>query len=80
MPKREKVKGINMADAKTKKGFNPLRFFREVRMEGRKITWPSRQETTVSTIAVFIMVVIASTFLYFADQILAWAVRLIMGF
>ena len=79
MPKREKVKGINMADAKTKKGFNPLRFFREVRMEGRKITWPSRQETTVSTIAVFIMVVIASTFLYFADQILAWAVRLIMG-
>lgn len=69
-----------MADAKTKKGFNPLRFFREVRMEGRKITWPSRQETTVSTIAVFIMVVIASTFLYFADQILAWAVRLIMGF
>ncbi len=69
-----------MANAKTKKGFNPVRFFKEVKIEGRKITWPTRQETTVSTIAVFIMVFIAAVFLYFADQIIAWAIRLIMGF
>ena len=69
-----------MADAKAKKGFNPVRFFKEVKIEGKKITWPSRQETTVSTIAVFVMVFIASVFLYFADQIMAVAVRLIMGF
>ena len=80
MPKREKVKGITMADAKAKKSFNPVRFFKEVKIEGKKITWPTRQETTVSTIAVFIMVFIAATFLYFADQILAWGVQQIMGF
>ncbi len=66
-----------MAKAKSK---NPFNFLREVKMEGKKVTWPSRQETTVSVIAVFIMVVIASTFLYLSDQILAWGVRLIMGF
>ncbi|MGH1399240.1 MAG: preprotein translocase subunit SecE [Alphaproteobacteria bacterium] len=59
---------------------NPIKFFKEVRNEGKKVTWPTRQETITSTIAVFIMVVVASIFLYFADQIIAWAIRLIMGF
>ena len=58
----------------------PLEFFKQVRSEGKKITWPSRHETTVSTIAVFIMVFIAAVFLYFSDQIIAWIVRMIMGF
>ena len=78
-PKGNKAKGFKMANAKTKKT-NPLMFFRQVKAEGKKVTWPTRQETTVSTIAVFIMVTIASVFLYFADQIIAWAIRLIMGF
>ena len=69
-----------MSDTKTKKGFNPVRFLKEVKIEGKKITWPTRQETTVSTIAVFIMVLIAAVFLYFADQIMAWGVQRIMGF
>ena len=50
---------------------SPVEFFRQVQGEGKKVTWPSRKETTVSTIAVFIMVTIASIFLYFADQIIA---------
>ena len=54
-------------------------FIREVRNESKKVTWPSRKETTVSVIAVFIMVFFASLFLYFADQIIAWAVRLVMS-
>ncbi|MCC6598960.1 MAG: preprotein translocase subunit SecE [Alphaproteobacteria bacterium] len=57
----------------------PITFFKQVRIEARKITWPSRQETMVSTIAVFIMVFFASLFLYFADQIIAYVVRLIVG-
>lgn len=55
-------------------------FIRQVRAEVKRITWPSRKETTVSTISVFIMVTIAATFLYVADQIIAWVVRFIMGF
>ena len=58
---------------------SPIEFVRQVRAEGRKVTWPTRQETTVSMIAVFIMVFISSIFLYFADQIIAYAIRLIMG-
>lgn len=58
----------------------PIEFLRQVRNEAKKITWPSRKETTVSTISVFIMVFIAATFLYFADQVIAFVVRLIMGF
>lgn len=58
----------------------PIGFIRQVRAEAKKITWPTRQETTVSTIAVFIMVFIASIFLYLSDQIIAFLIRLIMGF
>lgn len=58
----------------------PIEFFRQVRSEARKITWPTRQEVVVSTIGVFAMVFVAALFLYFADQILAWGVRVIMGF
>ncbi|MGH1403007.1 MAG: preprotein translocase subunit SecE [Alphaproteobacteria bacterium] len=64
--------------AKVKKG--PATFIREVKNEAKKVTWPSRQETTVSMIAVFVMVFVCSLFLYFADQVIAYLIRLIMGF
>lgn len=57
----------------------PIKFVNEVKIEAKKVTWPTRQETTVSMIAVFIMVVVSSIFLYFADQIIAYSIRLIMG-
>ena len=59
---------------------NPAEFLTQVKAEGKKISWPSRQETITSTIAVFIMVFIASIFLYFADQIIAVIVNFILGF
>lgn len=58
----------------------PIEYLRQVRAEVRKVTWPTRQETLISTFAVFLMVVVASIFLYFTDQFMAFAVRLIMGF
>ena len=56
-----------------------VEFFAQVRSEVRKVTWPSKKETTASTISVFIMVTIAAVFLYFADQIIAWLIQLIMS-
>ncbi len=50
-------------------------FVAQVRQEGSKVTWPTRQETTVTTIMVFIMVVIAAIFFMIVD----WLVSLIMG-
>ena len=58
---------------------SPVQFFQQVKAEVKKVTWPSRKETTVSTIAVFIMVTLAATFLFFADQIIAFMVNLILG-
>jgi preprotein translocase subunit SecE len=59
--------------------FAPIEFLKQVKSEVKKVTWPSRQETQQGTIAVFVMVIIASLFLFFADQIIAWGVRLILG-
>ncbi len=56
----------------------PLQYFRDVKAEAKKVTWPSRKETIASTIAVFIMVVLASLFLYLSDQIIAYLVSLVL--
>lgn len=58
---------------------NPVAYFRQVKGEMKKVTWPTRKETTVSTIAVFIMVTIAAIFLFTADQIIAFLVQFIIG-
>ena len=50
-----------------KKRFNPAQFAREVRAEARKITWPSRRETWITSVMVFIMVVVTSIFFFLVD-------------
>jgi len=57
----------------------PVQYIKEVNQEAHKVTWPSRKETIASTIAVFIMVTLASIFLFLSDQVLAWAVSKILG-
>ena len=57
----------------------PMKFFKEVRNETKKVTWPSRQETTVTTIMVFIMVALAAAFLFVSDQVIAKVIQLILG-
>ena len=58
---------------------SPLEFIRQVRQEVSKVTWPTRKETIVTTILVFIMVVICATFFLVVDRILAWGISLILG-
>jgi preprotein translocase subunit SecE len=58
---------------------NPFEFLQQVRSEASKVTWPTRKETTVTTAMVFVMVVLASLFFLVVDQIVAWAVRLVLG-
>ncbi len=67
------------ADAPVKRRTNPAQFVREVRQETAKITWPSRKETTVTTIMVFIMVTLAAIFFFVVDQILGTIVRFVLG-
>ena len=56
-----------------------LEFFAQVRDEGRKVTWPTRKETMVTTVMVFIMVIVAAVFFTAVDQTLRWLVGLILG-
>lgn len=56
----------------------PMEFVRQVRAEMQKVTWPSRQETTTSVIAVFIMVTLAAVFLFLSDQVIAYLVSLVL--
>jgi len=55
------------------------KFVREVRQETSKVTWPTRKETTVTTIMVFIFVFIMALFFLGVDQIISWLVQWILG-
>jgi preprotein translocase subunit SecE len=59
--------------------FDPLGFFREVRQEVAKVTWPTRKETGITTAMVFTMVLAAAIFFLLVDQILSFFVRLVLG-
>jgi len=58
---------------------SPFKFFQEVREETDKVTWPSRRETAITTVMVFVMVAIASIFFLVVDQIARTAITLILG-
>ena len=58
----------------------PFQFAQEVRAEVRKVTWPSRRETLITTVMVFIMVFLAALFFLLVDQILSWGIGFILGF
>ena len=55
----------------------PAQFFRQVRQEASKVTWPSRKETTITTAMVFVMVVLASLFFLVVDWVLGQLVQLL---
>ena len=54
-------------------------FASQVRAEGRKIVWPSRKETWITSVMVFIMVIIASIFFWIVDTGLGFAFRYIIA-
>ncbi|MDR6759562.1 preprotein translocase subunit SecE [Mycoplana sp. BE70] len=57
---------------------NPIAFLQQVRSEASKVTWPSRRETMISTVMVFIMVFFAALFFFAADQLMGWLIGLIL--
>ena len=58
---------------------NPIEFFRQVRQEVSRVTWPTRKETMITTAMVFVMVIVAAVFFFLVDEIFAQIVRLILG-
>lgn len=58
---------------------NLFKFLQEVRAEGQKVTWPSRQETAVTTAMVFVMTAAAAVFFLIADQIMRMVVTYVLS-
>jgi preprotein translocase subunit SecE len=55
------------------------RFLVDARNELRKVFWPGRQETWMTTLVVFVFTVIAGLFFWGLDVFLAWMVSLMTG-
>jgi preprotein translocase subunit SecE len=55
-----------------------LQFLREVKIELKKVTWPTRKQTTGSTLVVIILVMIISIFLGIVDFGLSSLVRVVL--
>ena len=67
------------ADAPKKPRVSIPQFFSQVRAEGRKIVWPSRKETWITSVMVFLMVTIAAIFFFVVDAGLSFASRFILA-
>jgi preprotein translocase subunit SecE len=65
--------------ASSKQGREFWQFMLDSRIELRKIVWPSRQETGMTTLVVFGFVIVAGLFFWVLDLVLAWATRALTG-
>ncbi|MGE0335064.1 MAG: preprotein translocase subunit SecE [Gammaproteobacteria bacterium] len=54
-------------------------FAGDVQVEVRKVVWPTRQETTQTTLAVLFVVVVSAIILWLLDMVLGVFVRWLMG-
>ena len=58
---------------------NPFSFVQQVRDAVAKVTWPTRNETGVTTLMVVVMAFLAAIFFLAADQLMGWGVSLVLG-
>ncbi|MCU7836351.1 MAG: preprotein translocase subunit SecE [gamma proteobacterium symbiont of Taylorina sp.] len=68
-----------LISATTEKGSAAIAFIRSAIIEMKKVVWPSKKETTQTTLTVGVMVVIVGIILWTFDQIIGWGVRLLTG-
>ncbi|HRO32947.1 MAG TPA: preprotein translocase subunit SecE [Brevundimonas sp.] len=67
------------APAAPKPRVSPMQFLNQVRAEARKISWPSRKETWITSVMVLIMVLLAATFFWIVDWLLGVAFQFIIA-
>ena len=58
--------------------FNPGEFVRQVQAEGKKVVWPSRQETTTTAIFVGIMMAVLALFFLGIDSVFGSIVKFLL--
>ncbi len=65
--------------AQTSKGSAFVTLCMEARTEIRKVVWPTRAETTHTTMIVVVVVIIVAILLWGLDSFLSWLISLIIG-
>ena len=65
--------------AQSSTGKNIIGFIGGARTEVRKVVWPTRAETTQTTLAVMLMVILVGIFLWLLDMVLLWAIQILTG-
>lgn len=68
-----------MADLSNLKIDKAKQFFSEARQELKKVTWPTRQQTTTSTWIVIAVTVVLSIFLGLVDLVFSKIIGYILG-
>ena len=58
---------------------NPFQFLQQVKNEASKVVWPSRKETMITTVMVFVMATLAAVFFFGVDQLLRFGVQTVLG-
>ena len=78
---RKSVKPAKKESESGIRGFfdKSVQFLREVRVELKKVTWPSRKQTIGSTAVVLLLVIMVSIFLGVVDFGLSSLIRLVIG-
>jgi preprotein translocase subunit SecE len=66
----EESKPASRPAARTGGGGGPMQFVRDVRLELKKVTWPTRSEVVSTTVVVMIAVVFFAAFLWAVDNLL----------
>ena len=76
--KSQPVPGVAAGIAKPNFIEATFQFLREVKVELKKVTWPSRKQTIGSTVVVLILVLIISLFLGVVDMGLSQLIRVVL--
>lgn len=58
---------------------NPLQFMQQVRAETAKVVWPTRRETLVTTVMVFIMAALTAVFFFLVDLVIRSGLSGLLG-
>jgi preprotein translocase subunit SecE len=77
---KKKSQAVSVAAAKPKTNIfhSSIQFLREVKIELKKVTWPSRKQTIGSTVVVVALVLLISLFLGFVDIGLSNLIRAVL--
>lgn len=67
-------------DSKASKSkLSPFLFLQQVKAEIAKVAWPSRREAGITTLIVFLIVLVTAIFFLAVDQLVAFGIREILS-